>query len=394
MIWAWTKSFHRKTCTYNYPDLKKELPNTMLHKIPLSFIRRVSNHCDRFMSIYRLRIEGPLADYAMKIYRSHRCVTLEIIKSLDSDFELYTKNKESNKQGIRLTSTKTSSAINISKVNSKTIVVNSSSSIVNIKTVVSIIIEPINTLSDTLENVLMQLSDDVTFPIPSNEKIIIQDYIIFNWKTSRNTNIILTRLKNLHSDEKDFASLFLKQWLTGCIIQDFLDAVLYGEKYKSKNIPCYFLSNEFYFYLSHNNKYSYSCSHTEKLKNSHFYGDLLFVVHVPGHWLIAIISFVDKHIIVLDPISSAYKNSINISEYLKRFVVDEYKHRLNLDINISEWKISTSWSGLSFQDNSYSCGVFACVRLEYWCKYRRFPTNIEFKQSDDASFRLYITKRY
>ena len=47
---------------------------------------------------------------------------------------------------------------------------------------------------------------------------------------------------------------------------------------------------------------------------------------------------------------------------------------------------------MSCQDNSYSCGVFACSRLEYWLKYRRFPSSEEFNQSHDSNFRLYITK--
>mmetsp|Transcript_18463 Transcript_18463/g.17771 ORF Transcript_18463/g.17771 Transcript_18463/m.17771 type:complete len:89 (+) Transcript_18463:691-957(+) len=45
------------------------------------------------------------------------------------------------------------------------------------------------------------------------------------------------------------------------------------------------------------------------------------------------------------------------------------------------------------QRNSYSCGIFASVRLQYWCIHRRFPTVEEFSQRDDGSFRLYMVKR-
>ena len=42
MIWGWVKGHHRRTCTYNYADLKKRLPETFLDVIPLAFIRRAA----------------------------------------------------------------------------------------------------------------------------------------------------------------------------------------------------------------------------------------------------------------------------------------------------------------------------------------------------------------
>jgi hypothetical protein len=45
------------------------------------------------------------------------------------------------------------------------------------------------------------------------------------------------------------------------------------------------------------------------------------------------------------------------------------------------------------QTNYYSCGIFASVRLQYWCIHRRFPAVEEFSQRDDDSFRLYMVKR-
>jgi hypothetical protein len=34
-----------------------------------------------------------------------------------------------------------------------------------------------------------------------------------------------------------------------------------------------------------------------------------------------------------------------------------------------------------------------CVRLQFWCIHRRFPTAAEFSQKDDDGFRLYMVKR-
>jgi hypothetical protein len=44
------------------------------------------------------------------------------------------------------------------------------------------------------------------------------------------------------------------------------------------------------------------------------------------------------------------------------------------------------------QTNVYSCGIFASVRLQFWCIHRRFPTAAEFTQNDDDRFRLYMVR--
>jgi hypothetical protein len=43
------------------------------------------------------------------------------------------------------------------------------------------------------------------------------------------------------------------------------------------------------------------------------------------------------------------------------------------------------------QTNNYSCGIFASVRLQFWCIHRRFPTAAEFTQNDDD--RLYMVRK-
>jgi hypothetical protein len=66
IVWGWTKSYHRRTCTDNYKDLKRDLPTTLLKTLPLACFRRFSRYCLRFMSGYREGLEGPLLDYTMK----------------------------------------------------------------------------------------------------------------------------------------------------------------------------------------------------------------------------------------------------------------------------------------------------------------------------------------
>jgi transposase len=94
MIWGWVKSHHRRHCTYNYKDLKDSLPNTFLQLLPLSFVKKTYQHCLRFMSGYRQKLEGPLLDYAMRKYTSHRVVPIGITEELTKEYEKYLAKKK------------------------------------------------------------------------------------------------------------------------------------------------------------------------------------------------------------------------------------------------------------------------------------------------------------
>jgi hypothetical protein len=100
MVWGWTKSYHRRTCTYNYKDLKRDLPTTLLKTLPLECFRRFSRYCLRFMSGYREGLEGPLLDYTMKKYRSHRAIPTGLRTFLEADYKEY-RDKKSTKSKNR-----------------------------------------------------------------------------------------------------------------------------------------------------------------------------------------------------------------------------------------------------------------------------------------------------
>ena len=78
LVWGWTKCHHRRTCTYNYQDLKAELPNTMENLIPLPTIQRYFRYCLRFMSGYRSGLTGLLLDYSVKKYKGHRTIPTNV----------------------------------------------------------------------------------------------------------------------------------------------------------------------------------------------------------------------------------------------------------------------------------------------------------------------------
>lgn len=99
MVWGWVKSHHRRTCTYNYKDLKERLPKTFDDLLDVSFVRKVFQHCLRFMSGYRQNLEGPLLDYAMRKYTSHRVVPIGVAEELSKEYAAYLKIKtEKNKK--------------------------------------------------------------------------------------------------------------------------------------------------------------------------------------------------------------------------------------------------------------------------------------------------------
>lgn len=93
VLWGWVKSYHRRTCTYNYKDLKERLPRTFDDLLNMSFVRKVFQHCLRFMSGYRQNLEGPLLDYAMRKYTSHRVVPIVVAEELSKEYETYLKIK-------------------------------------------------------------------------------------------------------------------------------------------------------------------------------------------------------------------------------------------------------------------------------------------------------------
>ena len=100
LVWGWIKSYHRRTCTYKYADLKRELPITLLERLPLAFVRRAARKCERYMNVYRRHLDGPLLEFAVKKYSSHRCIpqsveNFEIEKEYTDQLSNRTKRKRS-----------------------------------------------------------------------------------------------------------------------------------------------------------------------------------------------------------------------------------------------------------------------------------------------------------
>ena len=94
MVWGFVKALHRRRCTYNYAHLKEGLPNT-LESIPLRSIRKFHWKTLRYISAYRLDFTGPLLEYAVKKFTSHRAVPSGQKDAISREFEIAESKRRS-----------------------------------------------------------------------------------------------------------------------------------------------------------------------------------------------------------------------------------------------------------------------------------------------------------
>ena len=85
MIWDWLKSYHRRSCTYNFKHLEETLPVTIEEIIPVAFVRRAFRHCMRFMTGYREGLTGPLLEFAVQKYKSYRAIPAFVINEISKE---------------------------------------------------------------------------------------------------------------------------------------------------------------------------------------------------------------------------------------------------------------------------------------------------------------------
>ena len=91
MVWGWTKSYHRRTCTY----VKRDLPTALLQTLAVECSKRFFRNCLRFMSFLREGFEGPLLDFAIKKYRSRCYVPTGLRTFSKADYKEYKDKKRS-----------------------------------------------------------------------------------------------------------------------------------------------------------------------------------------------------------------------------------------------------------------------------------------------------------
>jgi hypothetical protein len=98
VVWGYLKNKLRRECTFNFQDLCDKIDEELI-SIPLRFIRKIERHCFRYMDGYRYDLKGPMLDYAVKKYTSHRKFPFGDNAALLAEIKTdYKKNKPKIKQ--------------------------------------------------------------------------------------------------------------------------------------------------------------------------------------------------------------------------------------------------------------------------------------------------------
>ncbi|KAJ7648975.1 hypothetical protein DFH06DRAFT_996741 [Mycena polygramma] len=91
-FWAWVKRYFRERSNGQWQK-GKDLLEEALHACPLPTIRRFFRRANRYASVYRLGATGPVAEFAVKKYRSHRGVQKRELDTVMAEWE---QKKKSN----------------------------------------------------------------------------------------------------------------------------------------------------------------------------------------------------------------------------------------------------------------------------------------------------------
>jgi hypothetical protein len=94
-LWSYVKTNLRKICTNSFADLEKNLP-LQLESISNEYVRKTARYCFRIMSAYREGFEGPLLDYAVRKYKSHRRIPMGVLAQISAEYA-EKKEKQKNK---------------------------------------------------------------------------------------------------------------------------------------------------------------------------------------------------------------------------------------------------------------------------------------------------------
>ena len=98
MVWGWTKNYDRRTCTYNYKDLKESLPITLSTTLPIAYTYKT---LPQILSVVYDWTQGKFtrssSSLTMKIYQSsHRSIPIGVKALLEADYKAYLDKKKQN----------------------------------------------------------------------------------------------------------------------------------------------------------------------------------------------------------------------------------------------------------------------------------------------------------
>jgi len=188
----------------------------------------------------------------------------------------------------------------------------------------------------------------------------------------------------------DAASLYRQNWLTGTIINHILSILL--QNYGSHNIVL--LPDYFYAQLSQTHRGYNFINVSDYIRRkfiedpTHMNSDILFPIHIPGHWILAILLGREKELILID---SMHKSHPNIANNIIRWYHDMMSFLdIPSQLPMDNWHILSGNRNSPLQTDTHSCGVFVIMTAMYWIKERRLPTTSDWTQAHMPLLRSYL----
>src|SRR5947209_5345460 len=79
--WGFVKRETRRSCSYNYADLLRKVPETLV-SVPVTIIRKFARKSWRYMDAYDKGLEGRAAEWAVNKFKSHRRIPENIERAI------------------------------------------------------------------------------------------------------------------------------------------------------------------------------------------------------------------------------------------------------------------------------------------------------------------------
>jgi len=170
--------------------------------------------------------------------------------------------------------------------------------------------------------------------------------------------------------------------LTSNVI-NFYTTILEKKCDSAKKAKCYFMNTFFYntLVMNHSMFNYWEVEPWTRNVNIFDYHKLIIPVHVPGHWVLAVINFRDKRIEYYDSLGGS---GYYILQHLKLYVILESWVHHGQDFNINDLKLEAI--NAPRQYGSIDCGVFVCKFAECAC----LDKPMEFSQSQMPKIRSEI----
>ena len=198
---------------------------------------------------------------------------------------------------------------------------------------------------------------------------------------------------NSLASPRDVASLYRDNWLTNHVIADFCKTIC---PLSLDTRPCFVMHSGYYQSLIQPSTSLEDKTRIIRRQYGSKYldghrGDLLVIIHLPGHWIYGILSFRLYTILIHD--SMGIQREIH-EQNLRLLVQDMYSiHGRLPEYDATQWtlqRFNLNNAMRAPQTDGTSCGVFVCAHWLYWVLTGAQPSHEQFRNADNQLFRLYI----